>query len=287
MDMPKFFTNYKGLRTLAYGPAAALVAAGGIVLATPAHARLIPPPSPWPAGVLNAGNPLWGSPFTANGANATANAKVRVWLPVGRSHRTIITRTVDAHTVVRGSLTNLDRHTRIAGGTVILCVQSVYGGDWQSAGTGVTSSRGQFRLVLPPGYARRVAVVYWPFVNSPLPAFSGRVLVRARPRVSLSTSTRGRTIQFRGLVNGNPPPGAGVPPLATIPPNGLLVAIQVRNNQHHWVTARLTRTGPDGGFYTHYRFPAGNRFRVRASVPTQGGWYLFGGHSGTRTVRPR
>lgn len=269
-------------------PKPVLIALGAALAAAgTAHARLIPPPSPWPTGVVNAGNPLWGSPFTANGSNASANTKVRVWLPVRRSHRTVITRTVDAHTVVRGSLTNLDTHTWIAGATVILCVQSVYGGNWQSASTGVTSRHGQFRLVLPPGYTRRVAVVYWPFINSPMPAFSGRVLVRARPRVKLSTSTHGRTVQFRGLVNGNPPPETGVPSLATIPPNGLLVAIQVRNNQRHWVTARLTRTGPDGGFYTHYRFPAGNRFRVRASVPTQGGWYLFGGHSSTRTVRPR
>jgi hypothetical protein len=258
----------------------------GVAIASLAHARLIPPASPWPAGVLNAGNPLWGSPYTANGANASANTKVRVWLPVGRSHRTVITRTVGARTVVRGNLTNLDTHTWVTGATVILCVQSVYGGEWQSAGTAVTSSHGQFRLVLPPGYARRVGVVYWPFVNSSWPAFSRRLLVRARPRVTLSTNTRGRTIQFRGLVNGNPPPESGVPAMAQIPQNGLLVAIQVRNNQHHWVTARLTRTGPDGGFYTHYRFPASNRFRVRASVPTQGGWFLFGGHSSTRTVHP-
>lgn len=252
-----------------------------------ACARLIPPASPWPAGVLNAGNPLWGTSVTDNGANATVNTKIHVWLPVGRSHRTVLTRTIGASTIVRGNLTNRDSRTWVSGATVILCVQDVYSGEWQSAGTGVTGRLGQFRLVLPPGYARRVAVVYWPFVSSPIPVFSRRLLVRARPRVTLTTSTSGRTIRFRGLVNGNPPPETGVPAMAAIPQNGLLVAIQVRNNQHHWVTARLTRTGPDGGFYTHYRFPAGNHFRVRASVPTQGGWSLFGGHSSTRTVRPR
>jgi hypothetical protein len=71
-----------------------------------------------------------------------------------------------------------------------------------------------------------------------------------------------------------------------VPSTGLLVALQVRNNRGHWVTARLSRTNGNGRYRIRYLFPPG-RLLVRVLAPAQTGWSLFGGHSLKRTIRPR
>jgi hypothetical protein len=265
----------------------ALVAVVGaaVVPASPAGADLIPPPSAWPVPVTGATNPLAGTAFTFNGGQATANAKLQVWLPVGRDHRKAITRTIGRRTAVGGRLTNRDTRHAINGATVTLAAQVVYGGDWIAVAHVHTDRHGHFRAVLPPGHNRRVAVLYWPAVDSPGPVYSRRLLVRASSRVSLSTRTTGRSVLFRGRVSGDPRSPSGGP-AAPIPSGGLLVAIQVRNNRGNWVTARLTRTGNGGRFRVRYRFGSG-AFSVRALAPAQTAWPLYGGHSSVRIIRPR
>jgi len=264
---------------------AAAATAAAVIPAPPAGANLIPPPTPWPVPVTGATNPLTGTAFPLNGGQATANAKLRVWLPVGRAHREAITRTIGGRTIVRGRLTNRDSRHSINGATVTLAAQVVYGGEWLAVAHTHTNRRGRFRAVLPPGHNRRVAVLYWPAADSPDPVYSRRLLVRASSRVFLTTRTTGRSVLFRGAVSGDPRSPTGGP-AAPIPSGGLLVAIQVRNNRGNWVTARLTRTGSGGRFRVRYRFGPG-RFSVRARVPAQPAWPLYGGRSTTRSIRPR
>jgi len=260
-------------------------AAATAAAAPPSSAKLIPLPTPWPAAVNGATNPLAGTAFTLNGAQATANAKLRVWLPVGRAHRQAVTHTIGRWTVVRGRLTNRDTRRSISGATVTLAAQVVYGGDWSAVAYARTNRRGRFRAVLPPGHNRRIAVLYWPAIDSPAPVYSRRLLVRASSRVFLTARTTGRSALFRGRVSGDPGSPAGGP-AAPIPFGGLLVAIQVRNNRGNWVTARLARTGSGGRFRVRYRFGRG-RFSVRALAPAQTAWPLYGGHSSTRKIHPR
>ncbi|MCA1697389.1 MAG: hypothetical protein LC790_00165 [Actinobacteria bacterium] len=240
-----------------------------------ADAKLLVPPGPWPAPVLGASNPLAGTPLAFNGADATPNASLRVWLPVGASRQTVITRAFGGQTVVRGRLSDRDSNRSISGAAVQIAAHNGNAGDWYLTGVARTNYRGAFRAVLPAGPTRRVAALYWPHITASIPVFSRRLLVRTSARVYLKTSMlAGRRIVYRGRVSGAP-----------IPPGGLLVAAQVRNGPT-WATVRLVRTYASGRFVARYRFKhTGRRFQVRARVPSQPAWPLYSGQSHTQRVR--
>jgi hypothetical protein len=243
---------------------------------TGAQAGLIPPPGPWPVAVGGAANPLAGTPLVANGANATTNASLRVWLVDGRKQRTTITRPIGRPTTVAGRLRNRDTRRSIARAIVTLVAQNVYHEEWAVVANALTDRKGRFRVTLPSAYHRRAAIVYYPDVNAPVPLYSRRLLVRASGRVFLGQPHHTkRRFRFDGVVSGAP-----------VPPTGLLVALQVLNSSGHWITARLANTRPDGHFRIRYNFQPG-RLSVRVLAPSQTAWLLFGGHSRTRTIRPR
>jgi hypothetical protein len=250
--------------------ALALAALAGAPVA--ADAKLIPPPGPWPIAVAGAKNPLLGTPFPLNGGNATPNASLRVWLPYAGQRLTAITRAVGQYTVVRGQLHSRDPRRPITGATLSVAVQNVYQpASWRVVTNTRTNRRGDFRAILGPGYHRRVAILYYPAINSASPIFSRRLLIRARSRVTLARPFhQGRTYRFDGQVSG------GVVP---IPTGGLTIALQVRNRSGRWVSARLARTNPTGRFRIRFKFPSGPRLAVRVLVPAQTGWSLYAGHS--------
>ena len=240
------------------------------------NASLLPPPGLWPAPVVGATNPLESTTLAANGAPASADVALSIWLPSGRRRREVITRTLGEPTVVRGRLRDRASRRSIRGATVQLAAQNAGGGDWYLAGVTSTNRKGGFKAVLPPGPTRRVAILYWPFVNSPAPLYSRRLLVRAAGRVYLKTIVRGRSVLFTGRVSGD-----------AIPAGGLLVAAQVRNGGA-WVSVRLVRTQASGRFRARYRFKYGNRrFLVRATAPSQPGWPLYSGSSRPQMIRTR
>jgi len=258
-------------RTVAVATAAVLVA---LWPAATTDASLLPPPGLWPAPVVGATNPLAGTPLAANGAPASADVTLDVWLPSGRHRREAITRTIGEPTVVRGRLRDRASRRSIRAATVQLAAQNVSGGDWYLAALTTTNRKGGFKAVLPPGLTRRVAILYWPFVNSPTPLYSRRLLVRSASRVYLRTIVRGRSVVFTGRVSGD-----------AIPPGGLVVAAQVRNGGA-WVSVRLVRSQDDGRFRARYRFKyAGRRFLVRATAPSQPGWPFYSGSSRPQTIR--
>lgn len=257
---------------------AALLAGGVLCAVAPgsASAGLIAPPGTWPTDIVGAANPLAGTPFVFNGANATANASLQVWLPVGGRHRTSVTRAIGGRTIVRGRLRSRGARRPIVGAAVTLVAQSGYGGPWFAGPSFRTNGKGLFRAILPAGSHRRTAVIYYPTVTSGSPLFSRRLLVRASGRVTLAKPFRkGRAFRFDGDVSGAP-----------VPSTGLLVALQVRNRSGRWVTARLGRTGPSGHFRVRTRFPRG-RLTVRVLLPAQTGWTLYGANSRTRRIHPR
>jgi hypothetical protein len=261
---------------------AAAIALGwvtAIAAASAALASLVPPVGLWPAPVIGVANPLADSVYVLNGAQATANARLRLWLLASGRVRLAITRPVGERTVVRGELRNRDTRRAIRGATVTLVAEDVYVGRWFAIGDVRTSRRGRFRAVLPV-IARhlRVAVVYYPAVTSMVPVYSRRVLVRSSGRVWLGRPHRvRRTVRFHGRVSGG-----------AVPADGLLVALQVRNSFGRWVTARMARTRPDGRYRLAYRFPRSGRLIVRVRVPGgQPGWALYAGASAPIPIRLR
>jgi len=253
---------------------------GAAIVAVPvAAASLVPSAGAWPALVMGEANPLIGTQYVLNGAQATANARLRIWLPAGGRARVAITRPVGGRTAVRGDLRNRDTRRAISGATVTIVAEDAYVGRWVALGNVRTSRRGRFRAALPVTARHlRVAVIYYPAITSMLPLYSRRVLVRSSARVWLGTPHRARrSVRFHGRVGGGPVPGGG-----------LLVALQVRNAFGRWVTARLARTRPDGRYRLAYRFPRSGRLTVRVRVPgRQPGWALYGGASAPVRIRLR
>lgn len=265
-------------RTAVRVPVATATATAALLVAlwpaTPTNAGMLPPPGLWPAPVVGATNPLAGTAATANGAPASADVALGVWLPSRQRRRAVITRTIGEPIVVRGRLRDRASRRSIRAATVQLAAQSVSGGDWYLAGVTSTNRKGGFKAILPPGPTRRVAILYWPFASSPAPVYSRRLLVRSAGRVYLKTIVRGRSVVFAGKVSGD-----------AIPPGGLLVAAQVRNGGA-WVSVRLVRTQASGRFRARYRFKYGDRrFLVRATAPSQPGWPLYSGSSRPQMIR--
>ena len=259
--------------------AATAAVACSVAVAPAASAGLIAPADPWPAPVAGAANPLIGTPYVLNGGHATANARLRLWLPARRVARVAITRAVGDRTVVRGELRNRDMHRAIGGATLTLVAEDVNVGRWVAIGNVRTSRRGRFRGVLPVTARHlRVAALYYPAVTSAVPVFSRRVLVRSGARVWLGVPhCVRRMVRFHGRLGGAP-----------VPAGGLVVALQVRNGFGRWVTARLGRTRPDGRYRVAYRFPRAARLLVRVRVPGgQPGWALFAGASAPTRIHVR
>lgn len=259
---------------------ALMTTTGGAALAPPtADAKLIPPPGPWPTTVNQAGHPLAGTTFAPQGGAYTPrDADLRVWTPSHGKRLMTITRTVGDETVIRGRLRNRATRHSIAGATVTLVMQDVHAGEWNAIANATTNRSGAFRMILPPGYHRRAAVLYYPAIGA-APIFSRRLLIRAKTRVDLTIPVHNRrAYRFDGHVSAGDVP---------VPPSGLLLALQVRNRRGTWITARLARTTPTGRFRIRYTFPTPGRLKIRITVPSQTAWELYAGHSPTRTIAPR
>lgn len=249
-----------------------VIAAAAVLAPEASAAPLLPPAGPWPTLVANATNPLAGSQYTLNGVNVSDDARLRVWIPNHGRHLDAITRVAGARTRLAGRLTNRANHKAIRGATLTVATQDVFSGAWTAIGRVRTHGNGYFRAVLPPGTTRRAAVLYWPAVNSPQPVFSRRLTIRSSARVYIKTRRYGPKITFRGLVGG-----------AHVPDAGLRVAIQVRSS-NGWVTIRLPLTTRTGRFKATFRFQQHRPYEVRAYVPAQAGWPLYGGHSAPKRI---
>lgn len=252
---------------------AAALTAGALTWATPAIADpLIASPGAWPPPPTVAPNPLAATTYTLNGGRATPY--VRWTLGFGRQRRPTVMQTIGRQTLLHGTLYADDgvMDGPITSATLTVLSQPAGTSTWTPIGTTITSQHGGFRFVLPPDGHRRIAMAYWPAVGSVAPVFSRRVLVKVRSRVWLGQPHRQRgAYRFRGRVNGG-----------LIGGDGVLVALQVHNNQGNWVSVRIGRTLPSGRFVLRYRMPPG-RYRMRVVAPAQSALPLYAGRS--RPVR--
>ena len=164
--------------------------------------RSCSPPGPWPTDIVGAANPLAGTPFLINGANATGNADLRIWLPAGRRRLTTLTTTATKNVVVEGRLASRDNRGAIVGATVTVVTQNVHAPEWTPVINLVTDAQGRFAARVGAGYHRRFAVIYYPAVTSVSPLYSRRVLVRTRSSVKLARPYhKGRSYRFDGSVS--------------------------------------------------------------------------------------
>jgi hypothetical protein len=254
--------------------ALALAACAAAALCPTAQANLLPPAGPWPTPVAGASNPLAGTAYALNGANATSDAVLRAWFVLGHRHTTL-SRPAGFTSLLEGSLRGYPAGRPIEGAELTVVIQDAANPTWQPIAFTRTDTHGYFRYRLPAGSSRRVAVLYWPAINAPAPVYSARLLNRTTTRVWLGAHTKGRSVTFVGKISDGPTPSPA-----------LIVAIQVRNELGAWVTAVLTHASAAGRFRTRYRFEPGV-YAVRALVPEQTAWPYFAGTSNLRRIRPR
>ena len=127
-----------------------------------------------------------------------------------------------------------------------------------------TDARGRFRFEVSQGPSRVVAVSYRPDLDEPAQTATGKVAVRVRAKLSLSSSRRavvnGETVRFNGRLLGS---GSG----------GKLVDVEGRAASG-WRTACRARTRSNGRFTCRYQFLSTRgvvRYRLRARIRRQTG----------------
>jgi hypothetical protein len=241
-----------------------------------------PPDGFFDRGTRRFANPIFdmSSPRALSGIGATAEARLRVYLPVtrrvqgrhGRPHAVVrgrLRRTIafPSRATLRGVLKDGSGQP-IANAAVWTAARNE-GDDWRILGRAhITTPRGRIGLRLPAhAPSRQVNLVYFPYSDSHDAVVGRPVFLKVRAGVTLRTDKRvvrnGERLAFLGRVAGR------------IPAGGATVALQAKVG-HRFRTFRQVRvtSAAAGRFVTRYRFTATTRttrYRFRALVLKQAG----------------
>jgi hypothetical protein len=123
-----------------------------------------------------------------------------------------------------------------------------------------TGSDGRFTVALPRGESsEKLLFAYRAHIGDAQPVATRTLTLSVRAGVSLSVSPRttsvGRSIFFKGVLEGTP-----------LPVGGKELLLQARSPGHEWIQFDTINTGSKGRFHASYRFkfpgPASYQFRV-------------------------
>ncbi len=123
-----------------------------------------------------------------------------------------------------------------------------------------TGSDGRFTVALPRGESsEKLLFAYSAHIGDAQPVATRTLTLSVRAGVSLSVSPRttsvGRSIFFKGVLEGTP-----------LPVGGKELLLQARSPGHEWIQFDTINTGAKGRFHASYRFkfpgPASYQFRV-------------------------
>jgi hypothetical protein len=251
--------------------------------------------APLPAGFFDPttrrfANPVFdmSRPRVLNGVRATADARMRVYLPVRgrkgrrRSTRARLKRTVTfrSRATIRGVLT--DSAGQPISGAAVWTASRIEGAEWRISGTPhVTSKRGRLGFRLPSQLpSRQVNLVYFPYSDNHAQVLGRPVALKVRAGLTLksdkSVLRNGQRVTFVGRVAGR------------MPVRGATVALQAKVGDRFrtFRQVRVTRASGER-FATRYRFTATTettRYRFRAVVLKQAGLPYETGSSKVTTV---
>jgi hypothetical protein len=232
-----------------------------------------------------------------NGARATPDARLRVYLPVthtarvrhgahkGEQRRVTVAsakRTVrfSSRTTLRARLSLPDGEP-VSGAQVWTAVR-IEGSDWQIVGPPHTTSKsGRLGFRLPArAPSRQLNLVYFPYSDSHEQAVGRPVKLNVRCGARLSvdrTSVRnGQRVRFTGGLQG------------ALPRGGVTASLQVKLGRRYRTFRQVRLRRSSGGrFGTSYRFTATTRptrYRFRLLILKQAGLHYARGTSKPRTV---
>jgi len=175
-------------------------------------------------------------PRNPNGVGATADARLRVYLPVTRR---VQGRQGDAHTITRGRLRRtvgfrseatlrgvlMDASGQPVPDAAVWTASRIQGAEWRITGRPhMTTRRGRIGFRLPAGVpSREVNLVYFPFSDSHDQVVGRPVVLKVRAGLTLRTDRRlvhnGQRVTFVGRVRGR------------MPTHGATVALQAKVGQ--------------------------------------------------------
>lgn len=157
--------------------------------------------------------------------------------------------------------------------------KGVPGARWVAARSPlITDAEGRVRWTAPPGFSRRIRLVYRADPSDPGSQAITEVALKVRSKTSLrgnrSFLHNGGTLKFTGRLLSRP-----------VPRGGVVVELQARVGSG-WVTFKTRRTARDGRWRAHYRFHATSglqTYRFRARVRRDTGFAYE--PSASRTIR--
>jgi hypothetical protein len=215
----------------------------------------------------------------------SARGKARIFARLGRHGRSATELTVPfgAGAILGGRLVNVDG-AGLAGRTLRVVLRPSRGALQRARVEAVeTGSHGGFRLALPAGTSRRVAVSF-PGDAQLDEASRSPLTLRVRSGIDFGAAPgalhTGDAVHFRGRVRAQG---------ASLPRRGKLIAIQYFEEEaKRWRPILVARSDHDGRFHASYRFryvSGSARIRLRAVAPAEERWPYAPGASRPVTVR--
>jgi hypothetical protein len=207
---------------------------------------------------IDVDNPTPPRPAQPNGTNASSQAMLAVrWKSTAKAH---LTRRWGERETITGRLT-APGGVPIAGASIDLTATPGYvGAKSLTMASPRTGSDGRFAVSLPRGESSRsLTFAYRVHLGDAQPVVAHTLTLSVRAGVRLSVAPRvssvGRSIFFKGVLEGAP-----------LPAGGKQLVLEARSSGGAWIEFDVIRTGAKGRYRASYRFkfpgPARYQFRV-------------------------
>jgi hypothetical protein len=207
---------------------------------------------------IDVDNPTPPRPAPPNGTNASGQATLAVrWKSTAKAH---LTQRWGERETIAGRLT-APGGVPIAGASIDLTATPEYtGARALTMASPKTGPDGRFTVSLPRGESSRsLTFAYRVHLGDARPVVAHTLALSVRAGVRLSVAPRvssvGRSIFFKGLLEGAP-----------LPAGGKQLVLEARSPGGAWIEFDVVRTGAKGRYRASYRFkfpgPARYQFRV-------------------------
>jgi hypothetical protein len=209
---------------------------------------------------IDVSNPIPGGPSPAhppNGTNASDRATLTArWASTKKAH---LTGGWGERETITGSLT-APGNVPIAGAAIDLIATPEYtGAKPLRMASPRTGADGRFTVSLPRGVSSRaLSFAYRAQLGDAQPVATRRLALSVRAGVRLSVAPRvssvGRSIFFKGVLEGGP-----------LPVGGKQLVLEARSPGRAWIEFDVIRSGTDGRYRASYRFkfPGPERYQFR------------------------
>jgi hypothetical protein len=230
---------------------------------------------------IDVNNPVPAHPGSPNGTNASSEATLTArWVSTTKAHLTSgwgKTETVTGRLMAPGGVP-------IGGAQIDATATPAYSGAKAIAlAAPKTAPDGRFELRLPRGESSlTLSIAYRAHIGDALPVATRTLTLRVRAGMTLSVAPRiasvGRSIFFKGVLEGTPQPAGGKQ-----------LVLEARSPGGEWIEFDVIRASSHGRYRASYRFkfPGPARYQFRALCKQEADFPFTEGASNVVGVRER